>query len=277
MDIGAPDAVMASRFASAPGESFDASVAKEIYAAVGKGDFVPAVLALEDGLFFYGRAFGSHGEVFGEICFNTSMEDYLEVLSDPSYAGRIVAMTYPQIGNYGVNLDDAQSFCPALRGLVVHDLCTTLSNWRCSQSLPEYLESKGVLAIEGIDTRALVRHIREAGAQKAMISTVDFNREFLMAKLAESPSIVGVNLVESVSCDEPFAFDRLPKSHAFAVNPLFFSLAIQSGCLRLRRQAFHSPGSAPCRVFCHRGSLGYSGQRRAGVTSRRRFPIQRTG
>ena len=102
------------------------------------------------------------------ICFNTSLEGYLEVITDPSYAGQIVTMTYPQIGNYGVNLDDTQSTRPALRGLVVHDMCRTPSNWRSSMSLPEFLERENIVAIEGIDTRALVRHIRDFGAQTAI-------------------------------------------------------------------------------------------------------------
>lgn len=112
---------------------------------------------------FRGTSCAAAGEVFGEICFNTSLEGYLEVITDPSYAGQIVTMTYPQIGNYGVNVDDAQADEPALRGLVVRDLCATPSNWRSAQGLPDYLRDHGVVAVEGVDTRALVRHVRDCG------------------------------------------------------------------------------------------------------------------
>lgn len=127
---------------------------------------MPALLVLEDGAVFAGTSCGAPGEAFGEICFNTSLESYLEIVTDPSYAGQIVALTYPQVGNYGVNADDAQAERPALRALVVRDLCPTPSSWRSQESLGDYLTREGVVAIEGIDTRALVRHIRDHGAQR---------------------------------------------------------------------------------------------------------------
>ncbi|WP_417305425.1 carbamoyl-phosphate synthase domain-containing protein, partial [Ellagibacter isourolithinifaciens] len=118
----------------------------------------PALLVLEDGAVFSGTSCAAQGEVFGEICFNTSLEGYLEVITDPSYAGQIITMTYPQIGNYGVNHEDCQSEKPALRGLVVRDMCQVPSNWRCELTLPDFLRENNVVAIEGVDTRALVRH-----------------------------------------------------------------------------------------------------------------------
>lgn len=180
----------------------------------------PALLVLEDGTTFEGRACGADGEAFGEICFNTSLEGYLEVITDPSYAGQIVTMTYPQIGNYGVSLDDVQADAPALRGLVVRDMCTTPSNWRSTLSLPDYLRQHGVVAAEGIDTRALVRHVRDHGAQRAVLSTIDANPASLLEKVRASESIVGVNLAETVSCDapRPFADGALPASQAFALD-----------------------------------------------------------
>lgn len=132
---------------------------------------VPAVLMLEDGTVFEGSSCGSAGEAFGEIVFNTSMSGYQEILSDPSYAGQIITMTYPHIGNYGVNDDDAQSRGVFCRGLVVRDMCDRPSNFRSGMSLPDYLASHGIVAIEGIDTRKLVRHVRERGAMKAVVST----------------------------------------------------------------------------------------------------------
>ena len=180
----------------------------------------PALLVLEDGTAFEGRACGADGEAFGEICFNTSLEGYLEVITDPSYAGQIVTMTYPQIGNYGVSLDDVQADAPALRGLVVRDMCTTPSNWRSTLSLPDYLRQHGVVAAEGIDTRALVRHVRDHGAQRAVLSTTDTDRASLLEKVRASESIVGVNLAATVSCDEPhpFADGALPRSMEFALD-----------------------------------------------------------
>ena len=163
----------------------------------------PALLALEDGTVFAGTSCGAQGEAFGEICFNTSLEGYLEVVTDPSYAGQIVAMTYPQIGNYGVNIGDAQAAHPALRGLVVRDLCFTPSNWRSELSLPDYLAREGVVAIEGIDTRELVRHVREHGAMRAALSTEDTDAASLVAKVRASEPLVGANYVQTVSCAEP--------------------------------------------------------------------------
>lgn len=176
-----------------------------------------AKLVLEDGSVFTGEACGAVGEVFGEVCFNTSLEGYLEVISDPSYAGQIVVMTYPQIGNYGVNSDDAQSRKPALRGLVVHDMCYTPSNWRSTQTLPDYLEEQGIVALSGIDTRALTTHIRDNGAMRAVLSTTDLDEASLLAKVRQSPELVGANFVETVSSDEINPYTTLPQSHSFAV------------------------------------------------------------
>ncbi len=191
-------------------------------AATSKPQAKEALLALEDGTYFRGTACGAAGEVFGEMCFNTSVEGYLEVITDPSYAGQIVAMTYPQIGNYGVCLDDAQAERPALRGLVVRDLCATPSNWRSDMALADYLAREGVLAIEGIDTRALVRHVRDYGAMRAALSTEDLNAASLVAKARASEPIVGVNLARTVSCTEPRTLGAgdLPASKAFALSPV---------------------------------------------------------
>lgn len=177
----------------------------------------PAMLVLEDGTSFSGFACAAEGEAFGEICFNTSLEGYLEVITDPSYAGQIITMTYPQIGNYGVNRDDMQREAPALRGLVVRDMCQTPNNWRSEISLPDFLKENGVVAIEGVDTRALVRHVRDYGAQRAVISTTDIDYDSLLAKVKASESIVGINLAKTVSCEAAHEFDATPKSHDFAL------------------------------------------------------------
>lgn len=193
------------------------SLAEQIIGATSKPLERPAALILQDGTMLYGRSCGAEGEAYGEICFNTSLEGYLEVISDPSYAGQIVTMTYPQIGNYGVNPDDLQAEHAAMRGLVVHDMCSTPSNWRSTMSLPDYLKQEGIVAIEGIDTRALVRHIRDAGAQTAYISTQDLDAASLAEKVAAAPSLVGVNLVKTVSTTEIHGFTELPESQKFAL------------------------------------------------------------
>lgn len=182
---------------------------------------VPAVLMLEDGTVFEGSSCGSAGEAFGEIVFNTSMSGYQEILSDPSYAGQIITMTYPHIGNYGVNDDDAQSRGVFCRGLVVRDMCDRPSNFRSGMSLPDYLASHGIVAIEGIDTRKLVRHVRERGAMKAVVSTACDDMASLAKRLDASASIVGVNLAAEVSCGQPYelsAHNGAARHHVVALD-----------------------------------------------------------
>jgi carbamoyl-phosphate synthase small subunit len=175
-----------------------------------------AALVLEDGTAFAGYSCGAPGEAFGEICFNTSLVGYLEVLSDPSYAGQIITMTYPQIGNYGVARVDLQRDELALRGLVVHDICTTPSNFRSDISLPDFLREQGVVAIEGIDTRALTRHIRDNGAMRAVISTLSTDTAALLTKVQGSVSIVGTNLAATVSVSEPYIYSDDSEAFEFA-------------------------------------------------------------
>ncbi len=160
----------------------------------------PALLALEDGTTFAGWSAGASGETFGEVVFNTSMTGYQEILSDPSYAGQIVTLTYPQVGNYGVCEADFQAPRLHLRGLVVRDMCHTPSNWRATASLPELLRSREVVAIEGVDTRALTLRIREGGAMRAAISTLDLDPQSLVARVRQSPGISDHNHVTYVSC-----------------------------------------------------------------------------
>ncbi|TWT88396.1 Carbamoyl-phosphate synthase small chain [Pseudobythopirellula maris] len=159
----------------------------------------PAKLALEDGAVFAGRSIGAPGECDGEVCFNTSMTGYQEILTDPSYRGQIVTMTYPQIGNYGVCPDDMESGGPKLSGFVVREESRVRSNFRSNTSLGDYLREHGVVAIEGIDTRALVRHIRSKGAMRGVLSTTDLDDASLVAKAKASPGLVGRDLVQEVS------------------------------------------------------------------------------
>lgn len=169
-----------------------------------------AILALADGRVFHGRAFGASGEVTGEVVFNTSMTGYQEILTDPSYCGEIVTMTYPQIGNYGINLEDVESSRPFLSGFIVKEACEFPSNWRSRMSLDAYLKEYGVIGIQGIDTRALVRHIRDRGAQTGIISSVDLDPQSLVEKARQAPTIVGRDLVREVTCDQPYHWSEGP-------------------------------------------------------------------
>jgi carbamoyl-phosphate synthase small subunit len=163
-----------------------------------------AILALADGKVFTGVGFGAEGEAVGEVVFNTSMTGYQEILTDPSYEGQLVAMTYPQIGNVGVNLEDVESRRPFMRGFIVKDYSAQPSNWRASQPLHEYMQANGIVGIYGIDTRALVRHLRDHGAQDGVISTGALSAEEVAAKAKASPGLVGQDLVKNVTCREPY-------------------------------------------------------------------------
>jgi len=158
-----------------------------------------AILALEDGRVFRGRGYGAPGERFGEVVFNTSLSGYQEILTDPSYAGQIVCLTYPHIGNYGTNPLDSESSSPYAEGLVVRELAELASNWRSVESASEFLADFGVPVISDIDTRALVRHLRTHGSMRAVLSTVDFDEQSLLRKVNASPNMVGLDLASRVT------------------------------------------------------------------------------
>ncbi len=167
-----------------------------------------AVLLLADGTIFTGRAFGAAGEIVGEVVFNTSLSGYQEVLSDPSYAGQMVLMTYPHIGNYGFNEEDMESRRCFLSAFIVKEYCSYPSNWRSQGELAELMARDGVIGLEGIDTRALTRHIREAGALPGIISSEDFDSRSLLAKLKKWPGIEGVNLVDGVTVEKSYKWHQ---------------------------------------------------------------------
>lgn len=159
-----------------------------------------AILAFADGTLFYGRSFGFEGKTEGEVVFNTGMTGYQEILTDPSYFGQIVTLTYPMIGNYGVNNEDSESLGPHAAGLLVKEYCDTPSNWRASQTLGDYLKENQIVGVEGLGTREIVRHIRLKGAMPAVLATGEWNtREFLL-RAASLPGMAGCNLVEKVTC-----------------------------------------------------------------------------
>jgi carbamoyl-phosphate synthase small subunit len=166
-----------------------------------------AKLALEDGTVFTGRAFGARGEAEGEVVFNTSMTGYQEILTDPSYHGQIVTMTYPLIGNYGVNDQDAESRRPWVRGFVVRELSRVASNHRAGGSLDAYLERHGVIGVEGVDTRAIVRLTRERGALKGVLSTTDLDDTRLVERAKASPGLVGRDLAREVMPEGPSVWE----------------------------------------------------------------------
>lgn len=191
-----------------------------------------AFLALEDGLVFVGRAFGAEGEAFGEVVFNTSLTGYQEILTDPSYKGQMVTMTYPLIGNYGINFEDDESSKPWVEGFIIKELSPVVSNWRSQMSLDEYMKKWNKIGIEGIDTRKLVKHLRDNGAKKGIISTNDSDHKSLVKKAQDSMSIVGVDLVKEVSCKAPYDFDEvLPEKYRWGKEEKkkYSVVAIDSG------------------------------------------------
>jgi carbamoyl-phosphate synthase small subunit len=164
----------------------------------------PAILALEDGRVFKGESFGARVETTGEVVFNTAMTGYQEILSDPSYCGQIVTFTYPLLGNYGVNDQDWESERLRAQGMVCREVCERPSNWRSTGRLQDLLEEKGVPGICGIDTRALVRHLRDRGVMRGCLSAVDIDADALVEKARRSPSMQGLALAELVTCTEAY-------------------------------------------------------------------------
>src|SRR5712671_3326063 len=178
-----------------------------------------AVLALEDGSVFEGDGFGARASACGEVCFNTSMTGYQEILTDPSYKGQIVTMTYPLIGNYGVNTNDVESWRPHVAGFVVRELSPMVSNWRADISLAEYLEQNAIPGIQGLDTRALTRKLRVRGALNGFISTEEISEAEAVRRAKEWPGLAGVDYVKEVTHKQAFRWDEHDEqSGAFKLN-----------------------------------------------------------
>jgi len=213
-----------------------------------------ALLALEDGRYFEGKSFGATGTRVGEICFNTAMTGYQEVLTDPSYRGQIVAMTYPLIGNYGTNSLDQESRSPHVRGFVIEELSEVPSNWRSEMSLDEYLRKWDVSGVQGIDTRALTRHLRTRGAMKACLTTEEMSIQEAAQRAIDGEGVIGMDYVREVSTPEVYRWDptdELSKPWTIAngngggnkpnLPPIRFQIAaydygIKRNILRLLRQ-----------------------------------------
>lgn len=193
-----------------------------------------ALLVLEDGTAFRGRSFGARGTTTGEAVFNTSLSGYQEVLTDPSYHGQIVTMTYPHIGNYGVNTEDPESARVHVAGYVVREAVREHSNWRATGSLHEYLTAAGIVGIDDVDTRRLTRHIRSLGAMRAAISTETLNPDALRKQVLASPEMTGLNLVDPVTTQEPYrASDVLGTEAGGRFRVAAYDYGIKFNILRL--------------------------------------------
>ncbi len=208
-----------------------------------------AILALADGRVFQGRSFGASGEVTGEVVFNTAMSGYQEILTDPSYEGQIVAMTYPEIGNVGVNPEDSEANRPWVRGFVVREYWAEPSNWRSRESLGVYMERHGIVGIEGLDTRALVCHLRDGGTQQAVLSTTETSTERLVAKARAQASLKGQDLAKVVTTSEPYDWTeggwRLGRGYVEGQDLSRFVVAYDFG---LKRNILRNLVDAGCRV-----------------------------
>ena len=198
-----------------------------------------ALLVLEDGTAFRGRSFGARGTTTGEAVFNTSLSGYQEVLTDPSYHGQIVTMTYPHIGNYGVNDEDPESSRVRVAGFVVREAVREYSNWRATGSLHEYLSGSGIVGIDDVDTRRLTRHIRSLGAMRAAISTEILNADALRKEVLASPEMTGLNLVDPVTTERPYHAREVigtaptPRESGKALRVAAYDYGIKFNILRL--------------------------------------------
>jgi carbamoyl-phosphate synthase small subunit len=212
-----------------------------------------ALLALEDGKYFEGESFGATGTRIGEICFNTAMTGYQEVLTDPSYRGQIVAMTYPLIGNYGINSLDQESGSPHVRGFVIEELSEAPSNWRSEMSLDEYLRKWDIAGVQGIDTRALTRHLRTLGAMKACLTTEKMSIQQAVQRAVDGEGVIGMDYVREVSTPEIYQWDpddklsqpwsitngngdNKPKLPPIRFRVVAYDYGIKQNILRLLRQ-----------------------------------------
>ena len=208
-----------------------------------------ALLALADGRVFQGRACGATGEAHGEVVFNTSMTGYQEILTDPSYRGQLVCMTYPLIGNYGVNPEDVESRRPWVNGFIVKEACPYPSNWRGRVPIETYMREHGIVGIQGIDTRALTRHLRDHGAQEGIISTEEMDGAILAAKARALPGLVGRDLVSEVSIAEAHGWSegawQLARGYTKPPALRFRVVAFDSG---IKRNILRALASLGCEV-----------------------------
>jgi carbamoyl-phosphate synthase small subunit len=209
-----------------------------------------AFLALEDGSIFAGRSFGAAGETGGEVVFNTSMSGYQEILTDPSYAGQIIVMTYPHIGNYGTNAEDEESRRPYAEGFVAREFSAVHSNWRSAEALEDYLKRHNIVSISEVDTRALVLHIRSKGAMRGIISSAEPDPQKLVEKARALPSMLGCDLASSVTCSAQYEFSSSsPEAAAGNYHVIAYDFGI-------KRNILNNLAGAGCRVTVVPASTG---------------------
>lgn len=216
-----------------------------------KKEKIKALVMLEDGTHFWGFSFTIRGETFGEIVFNTGITGYQEILTDPSYYGQIVTMTYPLIGNYGINSEDMESKKIQVAGFIVREYQPFYSNYRAEASLGDWLTKNNILAVEGVDTRALTRHLRNFGAMKGGITTETLNPKEFLEKIKHSPDYVGRDLVQFVTTDKPYYYDR--EGFDFSVNTFkgkgHYKIAVLDCGLKYNQLRLLAERGAECLVF----------------------------
>ncbi|MFP4029172.1 MAG: glutamine-hydrolyzing carbamoyl-phosphate synthase small subunit [Candidatus Brocadiia bacterium] len=194
-------------------------------------------IALEDGFFLEGESFGAPGIKTGEVVFNTSMTGYQEILTDPSYKGQIVTMTYPLIGNYGVNGQDIESAAPKAEGFIVREYCPYPSNNESQGQLGDYLKDHDIVALSEVDTRALTRHIREAGAMRAALAAGEFERDDLVERARQAPGLIGRDLVKEVTCDKPYEWEGSPRADSADARVVVYDFGAKYNILRCLAEA----------------------------------------
>ncbi len=238
-----------------------------------------ATLALEDGRVFRGKGYGAKGECYGEVVFNTSITGYQEIFTDPSYCGQIVVLTNPEIGNYGTNAEDNEATRPYIEGLVVREFSRVSSNWRSQQVAEEYLEQFKIPVLAEIDSRALVRHLRDHGVMRGVVSTLENDADKLVAKARAIPKMDGTDLAKVVSTKSTYQWETGERSHLpdEVVGVKDEPARISCSGLRLRHQAEHPAQAARRRLQGHGGAGADSGGRRARAETGWRIPVQRAG
>ncbi|MCS7200299.1 MAG: glutamine-hydrolyzing carbamoyl-phosphate synthase small subunit [Caldimicrobium sp.] len=216
-----------------------------------KKEKIKALIMLEDGTYFWGYSFTIRGETFGEIVFNTGITGYQEILTDPSYYGQIVTMTYPLIGNYGVNSQDNESRTIQVAGFIVREYQPLYSNWRAEKSLADWLKEHNIIGVTGVDTRALTRHIRNFGAMKGGITTETLNPREFLEKVKESPDYVGRDLIQYVTTDKPYFYDQEGidfQTNTFK-NKAKYKIAVLDCGLKYNQLRLFAEREAECLVF----------------------------
>lgn len=234
----------------------------------------PAILALADGTVFRGYSIGAQGVTSGEVVFNTAMTGYQEILTDPSYCRQIVTLTYPHIGNVGCNAEDFESRANFAAGLVIRDLPIRAESWRLQDTLPDYLEKHGIVAIAGIDTRKLTRILREKGAQAGCIMAVEVDEAKAIAEAQAFPGLAGMDLAKVVTVDSPYEW-KDGELDPYRL-PVRTEGEVPRRGLRLRRQAQHSAHARGARLQSDGGPGADSGGRSAQVQPGRRVSVERT-